>query len=246
MKSATSSSRLWRHANTVLQDIRAGMVEVSRHGLALLGLGAIAITLAIMTQPELQNSAAQWLSRQIYSEWMMLDESDPLRNPAVLHLPPEQAQVTLWLSRKYKVSPRPLKPLVAEAWLVGRSSQLPPTLILAVMAVESRFNPFALGSQGAIGLMQIEPHSHANTLERFGGRLAVFDPLTNLHLGARLLQEAVQATGSVAEGLRQYAQASGQSDSNAYIELVLSEHEAMERVSLKPSTKASSQAVYPY
>ena len=49
----------------------------------------------------------------------------------------------LWLSKKYKVAPEPLSVLVAEAYDIGTRTKLDPTLILAIMAIESNFNPFA-------------------------------------------------------------------------------------------------------
>jgi soluble lytic murein transglycosylase-like protein len=49
--------------------------------------------------------------------------------------------VAQWLARKYRVAPEPVAALVAEAYDVGRASKLDPTLILAIMAVESSFNP---------------------------------------------------------------------------------------------------------
>ena len=53
----------------------------------------------------------------------------------------QQAAVAYWLSKKYRVAPEPLSALVAEAYEIGIRTKLDPTLILAVMAVESRFNP---------------------------------------------------------------------------------------------------------
>jgi soluble lytic murein transglycosylase-like protein len=51
--------------------------------------------------------------------------------------------VAYWLSRKYRVAPEPVSALVAEAYEIGARTRLDPTLILAVMAIESGFNPFA-------------------------------------------------------------------------------------------------------
>ena len=53
-------------------------------------------------------------------------------------------------------------------------------LILAVMAIESGFNPFAQSAVGAQGLMQVMTGVHSDKYDHFGGRLAAFDPLTNL------------------------------------------------------------------
>ena len=55
----------------------------------------------------------------------------------------QQAAVAHWISRRYRVAPEPISRLVQEAWQVGQRAGLDPTLILAIMAVESSFNPFA-------------------------------------------------------------------------------------------------------
>ena len=219
-----------------MQDVRAGFVEITRHSLAMVGLVLLALALTFASRPHLQTSASEWLmgwlsSRQDETQALALDE-----------LQPEQARVTRWLSRKYRIAPQPLSSLVAEAWQVGQIGQVPPTLILAVMAVESGFNPFAKGSQGGTGLMQIEPSAHEDVLGQFGGKLAAFDPLTNLRLGARQLQASLQQGGSIEEGLRQYALSSGQTRDAAYIERVLAEHRQLERVAQTQATTAQTSA----
>ena len=84
---------------------------------------------------------------------------------------------------KYRVAPEPLSALVAEAYEIGQQAKLDPTLILAVMAIESGFNPFAQSPVGAQGLMQVMTGVHSDKYEIFGGKLAAFDPVTNLRVG---------------------------------------------------------------
>lgn len=68
-----------------------------------------------------------------------------------------------------------------------------PTLLKAIMAVESGFNPTAVSPKGAIGLMQIMPE----TAERYGLqgdrrktlRQKLTDPTTNIRLAARYLRD---------------------------------------------------------
>lgn len=231
----TASPR-WQPLNSLIQDVRSGFVEVTRHSLAMLGLALLALTLTFAARPNLQTTASEWLMGWLSSRQ---DETTVL---AQEELQPEQASVTRWLSRKYRIAPQPLSTLVAEAWQLGQLSQLPPTLILAVMAVESGFNPFAKGTQGAMGLMQIEPSAHQDVLSQFGGKLAAFDPLTNLRLGARQLQASILQGGSVEAGLRHYAQSSGQVNDNAYVERVLGEFRQLERIVQTQATTAAAAA----
>jgi len=56
------------------------------------------------------------------------------------------------------------------------------------MAVESGFNPFAQSHVGAQGLMQVMTKVHSDKYEGFGGKMAAFDPVSNLRVGAKVLQ----------------------------------------------------------
>jgi soluble lytic murein transglycosylase-like protein len=147
-------------------------------------------------------------------------------------------QVTRWLSRKYRVSPEPLSAMVAEAWTLGERSQLAPSLILAVMAIESRFNPFASSSQGHVGLMQIELQAHAEALTQFGGPLSAFDPLTNVRVGVRHLQSLIQQTDTQEEALALYGLSSGFNDEGQFVERVLAEQQWIEKAFDKPTPSA--------
>ena len=74
---------------------------------------------------------------------------------------------------------------------MGALANLDPTLILAVMAVESSFNPFAQSPVGAQGLMQVMTKVHDDKYEAFGGTHAAFDPVTNLRVGVQVLKECI-------------------------------------------------------
>lgn len=236
MSATHPSPRPWQSASSLYLDVREGFLEMARHSLALLGLAVIASALTFASRPGLQSTASEWLMG-----WLASRQNETLAQ-AIHDLLPEQARVTHWLSRKYRVAPQPLSTLVAEAWQVGQLSQIPPSLILAVTAVESGFNPFAKGTQGAAGLMQIDPAAHENTLGKFGGTLAAFDPQTNLRIGARLLQAHIQTAGSVEAGLRLYGRSSGQKNEEAYVERVLGEFRQLEKIVQVHAGRASGTA----
>ena len=87
---------------------------------------------------------------------------------------------------------------------VGKRTKLDPTLILAIMAVESSFNPFAQSHVGAQGLMQVMTRVHGDKYESAGGTLTAFDPVTNMRVGVKVLQECIARAGSLEGGLRYY------------------------------------------
>jgi membrane-bound lytic murein transglycosylase MltF len=107
---------------------------------------------------------------------------------------------------------------------VGRSHRIDPALILAVMAIESNFNPFAQSAVGAQGLMQVMTGVHSDKYEPFGGLYAAFDPKTNLRVGVKVLQECIaRAGGSVAQGLKCYVGAANVPGDSIYATKVLAE-----------------------
>jgi len=78
------------------------------------------------------------------------------------------------------------KYLAAIAEAVERAAarhSLPPELIHSVIKVESNYNPLAVSSKGALGLMQLIP----STARRFGV-LDAFDPADNIQGGAKYLR----------------------------------------------------------
>lgn len=215
-----------------------GLVRITRHSLALLGLAGLVLVLVFASQPDWRLSASQNLLHWLDSRQDSAPETSAIVpvNPVVPSfnaaspsvLSEEQEAITRWLSRRYKLSPEPLGHLVSESWALGDRIQVSPTLLLAVMAIESRFNPFASGVQGGMGLMQIEPQAQHLALLPFGGPLAAFDPLTNLRVGARHLQMLIEKSASVEAALQMYAVASGQPNGADYANRVLAEQKRLE------------------
>lgn len=221
---------------TFVTDVREGFVEITRHGLALFGLAVVLVSLTFSARPDLQASASGALLGWLEIRQAENQEPTPQRNAASRStakdpqtLTEPQWGVTRWLSRKYRVSPEPLAAMVAEAWTLGERSQLPPSLILAIMAVQSRFNPFASAMVGQVGLMQIELQAHTETLAQFGGTLSAFDPLTNVRVGVRHLQGLIQQADSLEEALALYGLSTGFSDEGQFVDRVLAEQLLIEK-----------------
>lgn len=223
-------------------DVAQGFFEITHNGFALIGLAVIFAAITLTARPELRQvgevKLINWLqTRQIALTGGEADsESDgelsaidraTATNPQ--DLPKQQAAVAYWLSKKYRVAPEPLSALVEEAYEIGKRSKLDPTLLLAVMAVESRFNPFAQSPVGAQGLMQVMTRVHSDKYESFGGKLAAFDPLTNLRVGAKVLQECIGRAGSMQGGLRLYVGSSTEDD-GGYGAKVMAEHARLKAV----------------
>jgi len=125
------------------------------------------------------------------------------------------------IARKYRVSEEATRGLVAAAYREGLRNGVDPLLLIAVIAIESRFNPIAQSDGGAVGLMQVIPRYHADKLDA-AERNAVLDPHMNIQLGARILREYIARGGNEIAGLQLYNGSSADA-SNAYANRVLGE-----------------------
>jgi soluble lytic murein transglycosylase-like protein len=125
------------------------------------------------------------------------------------------------VARRYRISLEATRELVGTAYREGKVIGVDPLLIIAVMAVESRFNPIAQSDGGAIGLMQVIPRFHADKFDVALGK-SMLDPRTNIQLGARVLKDYIRRGGTDAAGLQLYNGASADAG-NAYANKVLGE-----------------------
>lgn len=226
---------------TALRDAYQGFLDVSHNGMALLGTAIVVAVVTLVARADLRADAEQqllgWLlQRQDVAVMAQTVAEDPLATERVstldpAELPKAQANVAQWLSRKYRVAQEPLSVLVSEAFTIGQKQRLDPTLILAVMAIESRFNPYAQSPVGAQGLMQVLTRVHTDKYDNFGGHMAAFDPVSNLRVGVKVLQDCIKQAGSVQGGLRLYVGAVT-SDGGDYINKVMTEHLRIQSVAL--------------
>ena len=233
-----------RSLSVFVRDVGRGMLEVSHNTLALVGLLALALTVFGASRPEVRQQVElvtlDWLktrheAREIASGNLLTTLSEPgavSRATAadLSALNREQARLANWIARRYKVAPEPVSALVQEAWSIGQRAGLDPTLILAIMAVESSFNPFAQSPVGAQGLMQVMTRVHDDKYEAFGGVHAAFDPISNLRVGVQVLKECIRRAGSVQEGLRFYVGAALLETDGGYAARVMMEQGLMRSV----------------
>lgn len=221
---------------TLLRDTARGLFIVTHSGLAMVGLGVAAIVVALWWQPQWLNQAegalVDWLrERQVLLSWLPENTAERATAVHLEDLPAQQAAVAVWLGQKYKVAPEPLAALVAEAHVLGKKYKLAPHLILAVMAIESNFHPYVQSQAGAQGLMQVMTGIHAHRYEIYGGKLAAFDPISNLRVGASVLADAIKLRdGSVEGGLKFYLGGYGLTEDGGYLAKVQSEQLLLDQV----------------
>lgn len=128
-----------------------------------------------------------------------------------------------YIARKYRIAASVAGALVNTAFVVGRERNLDPQLVLAVIAIESRYNPYAESHVGAQGLMQVMTKVHKDKFAVFvDGPIAALNPIANIRVGTQILRDCIDRRGSLKGGLACYVGATGPSD-GGYGEKVLAE-----------------------
>lgn len=155
----------------------------------------------------------------------------PAEEKALLGTRKQQQWVTEWLSKRYRVAGDAANMLVSTAYMTAREIKLDPLLILAVMAIESRFNPFAESPVGAQGLMQVMSKVHHEKFQELGGVQAALNPVANIRVGSLILKDYVTRGGSVEAGLKSYVGAGAFATDDGYGSRVLAEYQRLKQVS---------------
>ena len=132
-----------------------------------------------------------------------------------------------YVKRRYRVSADALLPVFEVAQLIGKERRIDPLLIVAVIGIESGFNPFAESTMGAQGLMQVIPRFHRDKVPDGAGENPLFDALINITVGVHVLEEAIRRAGGLIPGLQYYAGSSEDPD-ETYASKVLAEKERLE------------------
>ena len=233
-----SKPRNWvASARTIASDITEGFLEITHNSFALIGLIVAFAAIALFAHPDMRTQGEAKLRAWLQDRHVAVVGFEPApeaierttaANPK--ELPKDQAAVAYWISKKYRVAAEPIAAIVAEAYEQGIQQKIDPTLILAVMAIESGFNPYAQSTVGAQGLMQVMTRVHTDKYDNFGGKHAAFDPVSNLRVGTSILKDYLRITGSIEGALKYYVGAANLETDGGYAAKVLAEHRRLRQV----------------
>lgn len=249
MHKVASQSAEQTIANAV--DVRSTarrLLSTARHALTVLGVIAIAILALMFFKPELVDriqalspfttavAANAPAPTTQYNDLMDEPVASTDSENQVTSIPQnvslgtdiQQQRVTLWLSKRYRVAGDATNMLVSAAYLTAKEINFDPLLILAVMAIESRFNPFAESPVGAQGLMQVMSKVHNQKFQEIGG--SALNPAVNIKVGAMILKEYVKSGGSIEAGLKRYVGAADMESDDGYGAKVLGEYDRLKAV----------------
>lgn len=140
--------------------------------------------------------------------------------------PPMQTALD-YVRKRYKISKDAILPLFEAVQRIGKERSIDPLLIVALIGVESGFNPLVKSATGGHGLMQIIPRYHLNKIPDGLGVKGLMDPIVNVKVGTHILDEAIRREGNTTAALQSY---NGSDKKHRFANRVLAEKARLEQV----------------
>lgn len=111
-----------------------------------------------------------------------------------------------YIARRFHLRESTARAITQQAYLAAQSNRVKPTLVLAIVAVESSYQPDAINTvSGARGLMQVLPRWHRRETERVGGKEALLRIRPNIQVGTEILAQYLRwERGRLAAALGRY------------------------------------------
>jgi soluble lytic murein transglycosylase-like protein len=207
---------------------------------SLLALVGVVSIMALLAMPLVRGSVSDisTLAGEAFFE-PSTTVAGPIQAQVETPVEREQRAVTEYIAKRYRVSEGAVASYVAAAYRAGEQNSVDPLLILAVMAVESRYNPVAESTVGAKGLMQVMPKYHLDKLVDHGGEPALLEPEVNIQVGAQILREYQRRFRDTETALQVYAGAFDE-PSSQYANKVFAERARLEALRLKARKQPQS------
>lgn len=170
--------------------------------------------------------------------------ADASRESTSVRLTRAERGVVQHIARKYRVNASSVEQYMGYARQSGKTYNVDPYLIMAVMATESSFNPRAQSRVGAQGLMQVHTKMHKKRFKPYGSTDTVWEPKVNIQVGSSILSDYLKRYGgSERRALKAYVGAARMSHDGGYGNKVLRRRDEFVSVSVAASNNATSQAM---
>ena len=134
-----------------------------------------------------------------------------------------QRAVADFFEKKYKLDRAKIEEYVSNTVLIAKEVNIDPVLLLAVISVESNFNPLTKSHAGAEGLMQVMTAIHKDKYALYGGTTDAVKPEVNIRVGAYILKYLIATSGSLRNGLKYYVGAANADNDGGYTDKVMAE-----------------------
>ena len=134
-----------------------------------------------------------------------------------------QRAVADFFEKKYSLDRAKIEEYVSNTILIAKEVNIDPVLLLAVISIESNFNPNTKSQAGAEGLMQVMTSVHRDKYAVYGGTAQAVKPEVNIRVGAYILKYLIATAGSLRNGLKFYVGAANAEDDGGYADKVMAE-----------------------
>ena len=134
-----------------------------------------------------------------------------------------QRAVADFFEKKYSLDRNKIEEYISNAVVIAKEANIDPVLLLAVISVESNFNPNTKSTAGAEGLMQVMTSVHKDKYALYGGTSDAVKPEVNIRVGAYILKYLIASAGSLRNGLKFYVGAANAEDDGGYADKVMAE-----------------------
>jgi soluble lytic murein transglycosylase-like protein len=134
-----------------------------------------------------------------------------------------QRAIADFFEKKYNLDRAKIEEYVSNTVLIAKEVNIDPVLLLAVISIESNFNPNTKSHAGAEGLMQVMTAVHKEKYALFGGISDAVKPEVNIRVGAYILKYLIATGGSLRNGLKYYVGAANAEDDGGYSDKVMAE-----------------------
>ena len=170
--------------------------------------------------------------------------ADASRESPSVRLTRAERGVVQHIARKYRVNASSVERYMGYARQSGKTYNVDPYLIMAVMATESSFNPRAQSRVGAQGLMQVHTKMHKKRFKPYGSTDTVWEPKVNIQVGSSILSDYLKRYGgSERRALKAYVGAARMSHDGGYGNKGRRRRDEFVSVSVAASNNATSQAM---
>jgi len=221
MSATTRASRKWIHEKGLsLAHVQNGLLTV---GVLL----CLCINIAQASTNDMAPREAEYTA-QTAADSNASREEDFSSSASIptSSLSPRLQGALEYVRSRYKVSREAVHPLFEAVQRISIEHGIDPLLILALIGIESGFNPEAKSRTGGYGLMQIIPRYHMSKIPDGRGANGLMDPAINIKVGTQILDEAIRRAGSMVAGLQSY---NGSKKKQKFAARVLAEKARMEK-----------------
>lgn len=208
-----------------------GCLSLTKALMLLIGVVLTLVSLLLITQPDWRNASLRWVSSFSQS---LVDKSY-VKTPSTAKAIQQTSEIKLakvvtWLKNKYKVGSEPLTLWLNTLIDLARQKKMDPILLIALVSIESGFNPVAESSQGAQGLMQILYDGHKEKLVNFGQGASFFDPTINMQVGVEIFHSLLIQSDTLEMALNLYNGQGRTSEKTDFVVKFLNEYQRLARV----------------